>query len=100
METNVFERSVWIYVGLNVEREITTVAQAYAFLHDWPVQQRGVAHSLATKACKAALLGEIEAETARDAFSAFARRAGILAPELDVVIAAHALSRSGNRPGA
>ncbi len=50
------------------------------------------------KACKAALLGEIEAETARDAFSAFARRAGILAPEVDAVIAAHALNRSGNRP--
>lgn len=100
METNVFERSVWIYVGLNAEREITTVSQAYRFLDDWPMNRRGVAHSLAVKACKAALLGEIEAETARDAFSAFARRAGILAPEVDAVIAAHALNRSGNRPGA
>ncbi len=42
METNVFERSVWIYVGLNAEREITTVSQAYRFLDDWPMNRRAL----------------------------------------------------------
>jgi CheY-like chemotaxis protein len=41
------------------------VERAYALLNDWPVWRRNSAHAVALNACKAALAGEIDAETAR-----------------------------------
>jgi hypothetical protein len=49
---------------------------------------RNAAHIMALKACKAALSGEVEAETARGTFEAFARKHDLLAPEMDDFIAA------------
>lgn len=88
MMHDVFEEPVRIYIGLNFRKEVRRVAEAYAFLNDWPPEQRSAAHATALKACRAALTGEIDAETARGTFSAFARRVGILAPELDDIVAA------------
>jgi Protein of unknown function (DUF982). len=57
---------------------------AYRHLCEWPVSLRDSAHSLAMKACGAALRGEIEAETARGLFTAFANKHDLLAPEVTV----------------
>ncbi|MDH6298251.1 hypothetical protein M2315_004741 [Agrobacterium fabrum] len=48
---------------------------------------RDTAYSVALKACGAALRGEIEAETARGLFAAFAEKHDLLAPETDIITA-------------
>lgn len=54
--------------------KIKIVQEAYALLEDWPQSRRDAAHAFALTACRAALSGEIEAETARGLFVAFARK--------------------------
>jgi hypothetical protein len=88
MEHNVFNEPVTIVVGLGFPTKIDTVKEAYAVLNEWPPSKRNPAHAVALMACKAALLGEIEAETARGTFVAFAKRHDLLAPEIDGSIAA------------
>ena len=95
MKHDLFEEPVRIYVGLNFRKEVESVAEAYAFLNDWPPDQRNSDHTTALRACRAALLGEIDPETARGTFRAFARRAGILAPEADDIVAAGVVRRFG-----
>ena len=56
-------------------------------LVEWPAALRDNAHSVALKACGAALRGEIEAETARGLFAAFAEKHDLLAPETNVLVA-------------
>jgi hypothetical protein len=51
------------------------------------------AHSMALKACSAALRGDIEAETAHGFFAAFAEKHDLLAPQHTSVIA-----NRGRRP--
>ncbi|UXN59057.1 DUF982 domain-containing protein [Phyllobacterium zundukense] len=81
MECNVFEEPVSLFVGLGLPVQVRTVAEAYALLGEWPLSKTDPAHTLAIKACKAALSGEIEAQTARGLFVAFAHRHDLLAPE-------------------
>lgn len=71
-----FDKPIFVLVGLGIPRRIDTVFDAYRFLLDWPgnsPQQRA-----ALRACKAAFAGEIDAETARGVFVAFAQRKDIL----------------------
>lgn len=70
-----FDEPVYLTVGIGVPAEINSVERAYALLNDWPVWRRNAAHEMALNACKAALAGEIDAETARATLAAFARRA-------------------------
>ena len=72
MKPDMFRQPVSILVGLG-----------YRHLVEWPASQRDGAHSIALKACSAALRGEIEAETARGLFTAFAEKHDLLAPEID-----------------
>ncbi|MEI5632022.1 DUF982 domain-containing protein [Ensifer sp. CCNWLY38] len=54
---------------------------------------------MALNACRAALAGEIDVETARGTFVAFARRANLLAPDTDAIVAgggAGAGAQAGN----
>jgi len=69
-----FDEPVYLTVGIGVPTEINNVERAYALLNDWPVWLRNSAHEVALNACKAALAGEIDAETARVTLAAFARR--------------------------
>ena len=69
-----FDEPVYLLVGIGVPAEINTVEHAYALLNDWPVWRRNSAYSIALNACKAALAGEIDADTARTMLAAFARR--------------------------
>ena len=74
-----FETPVPIIVGLGHPASVDGVMTAYAVLDNWPVWRRDRLHSLAIKACRAALAHEVEPETARTAFLAFAHRHDILA---------------------
>ncbi|AZO08723.1 MULTISPECIES: DUF982 domain-containing protein [unclassified Mesorhizobium] len=71
-----FETPIRVWVGLGFPRQLNTVVDAYQFAIDWcgnsPEQKAAI------RACKAALVGDIDAETARGVFVAFARRKDIL----------------------
>lgn len=88
MQYDRFETAVTILVGMGFPAKIETVHEAYALLEDWPHSRRDITHSVALKACRAALFGEIEAETARGLFVAFARKHDLLAPEPQGIVAA------------
>ena len=71
-----FEKPVRVWVGLGFPRQLNTVVDAYQMLLDWngnsPEQRAAI------RACKAALAGEVDAETARGVVIAFARKKDIL----------------------
>jgi hypothetical protein len=77
-----FEEPVKVLVGLGFPARIESAMEAYALLADWPPASRNGAYTVALSACKAAINGEIDAETARATFVAFARRNDILASDL------------------
>jgi len=87
MKPDMFRRPVTILVGLGFPAEVRSVMDAYRHLAEWPASLRYTAHSIALKACRAALRGEIEAETARGLFAAFAEKHDLLAPDTDVIAA-------------
>jgi hypothetical protein len=75
-----FERPVSIFVGLGFPSSIDCVEDAYRILNDWD-GRRGPAHAAALNACRAALNREIEADTVRGIFEAFAKAHGIVVPD-------------------
>jgi hypothetical protein len=79
MDTKVFERPVSVYVGLGCVRTVASVMDAYMMLNDWTSTRKCHAHEMALKACKAALKGDVDAETVRSLFVAFALRHHCLA---------------------
>ncbi len=81
MNARRFIQPVTVLVGLGHPYEVNGVMDAYQLLSDWPGGSNP-AQAAALNACRAALAGEIEVETARDIFEAFARRSGILIPEV------------------
>jgi hypothetical protein len=85
MKPDMFREPVNILVGLGFPAEVHTVMDAYRHLAEWPASLRDAAHSMALKACSAALRGEIEAETARGFFAAFAEKHDLLAPATEVI---------------
>ncbi|RWM92789.1 MAG: DUF982 domain-containing protein [Mesorhizobium sp.] len=74
-----FEKPIRVWVGLGFPRQLNTVVDAYQFVADW--RGNSPEQKAAMRACKAALAGEIDAETARGVFVAFARRKDILIEE-------------------
>ena len=78
-----FEKPVLVLVGLGFPRRIDTVVDAYRFAQEWcgnsPEQRAAI------RACKAALAGEIDAETARGIFTAFARKKDILVEDAAIL---------------
>ncbi|MDL2409618.1 DUF982 domain-containing protein [Rhizobium calliandrae] len=88
MERDCFRHPVTILMGLGFPAEIQGVREAYAWLNEWPPSKRNPTHAIALNACRAALAGEIDVETARGTFVAFARRANLLAPDSEAVVAA------------
>jgi len=71
-----FEKPLRVWVGLGFPRQLNTVVDAYQFATDWcgnsPEQKAAI------RACRAALVGDVDAETARGVFAAFARKKDIL----------------------
>jgi hypothetical protein len=89
MKPNMFRQLVFILVGLGHPAKVRSVMDAYRHLCEWPASLRDPAHSVALKACVAALRGEIEAETARGLFAAFAEKHDLFAPETSVIASSH-----------
>ncbi len=58
--------------------EIDSVAEAMAFLREWPVSRRGPVYRCALNCCAAAMAAQMTAEEARRSFSGFARITGLL----------------------
>jgi hypothetical protein len=87
MKPDVFRKPVSILVGLGFPAEVRSVMDAYRHLAESPASLRDAAHAVALKACSAALRGEIEAETARGLFAAFAEKHDLLAPDASVIAA-------------
>ncbi|AUX78586.1 DUF982 domain-containing protein [Sinorhizobium fredii] len=102
MEHHRFRHPVPIFVGLGFPAEIHGVSEAYAWLNEWPPSKRNPAHAIALNACKAAIAGEIDAEVARTALVACARRANLLAPDAGTIVGANrpTQSTSFHRPAA
>jgi hypothetical protein len=73
-----FEEPVTVLVGLGFPRSIRSVVEAYQLLSDTPMSANKAASKVAMQACKAAIEGKIDAETAKSAFVAFARRSAML----------------------
>jgi hypothetical protein len=75
MLAKLFEKPIRVWVGMGFPRQLNTVVDAYQFAADWcgnsPEQKAAI------RACKAALAGDIDAETARGVF-ALARKKDIL----------------------
>lgn len=83
-----FEQPIETIVGLGFVRPIKTLEDGFAFLTEWRGLSRAErAHAVAIRAVKAAMAGEIEAETARTFIEAFARQVGVLLPGTGGVIA-------------
>lgn len=76
MLSQLFEKPVRVWVGLGFPRQLNTVVDAYQFVTQWcgnsPEQRAAI------RACRAALAGEIDAETARGILVQFAKRKDIL----------------------
>jgi hypothetical protein len=87
MKPDMFREPICILVGLGFPAEVHSATDAYRHLCEWPMRLRDNAHAVALKACGAALRGEIEAETARGLFVAFAERHDLLAPETGAIAA-------------
>ncbi len=87
MKPDMFRQPVSILVGLGFPAEVRGLIDAYRHLVEWPQSLRDTSHSVALKACSAALRGEIEAETARGLFAAFAEKHDLLMPEANVIAA-------------
>ena len=90
MKPDMFRKPVIILVGLGFPAEVRTVMDAYRHLVECSSSYRDTAHSVALKACQAALRGEIEAETARGLFIAFAEKHELLAPPTSAFVASRA----------
>ncbi|MCR5857169.1 DUF982 domain-containing protein [Mesorhizobium sp. J428] len=92
-----FERPLTMFVGLGFPRHIDNATDALQALDELAPLEHGPAHDVAVRACRAALLGEIEPETARGIVEAYARARGVL---IDDLPAHHAMAASNDRVGA
>ena len=81
MSIRLFETPVTIFVGLGYPRQVAGTTEAYKILMEWH-GKRGPAHEAAINACRAAMTGDIDVETARGIFEAFARARGVLVPAI------------------
>jgi hypothetical protein len=84
-----FERPLIMFVGLGFPRHIDNATDALQALDELAPLEHGAAHNMAVRACRAALLGDVEPETARGIVEAYARTRGVLADEL---LAPHAIA--------
>jgi Protein of unknown function (DUF982) len=88
MKPDMFEKPVTILTGLGIPTPVRSVMHAYRLLQEWPSLCHDPSHAIAVKACRAAISGDIAAETARSVFIAFAEKHDLLAPEVSLAAAA------------
>ena len=71
-----FEKPVRVWVGLGFPRQLNTVVDAYQFVSEY--HGNSLEQKAAINACRAALTGDVDAETARGILVAFARKKDLL----------------------
>ncbi len=76
-----FERPLVLFVGLGFPHQLDSAEEAFQLLCELPAREHGPAHSAALRACRAAMEGRIDPETARGIVAAYARARGMLAEE-------------------
>jgi len=83
--TSNFSSPVTILVGLGFPAEVSSVTDAYRILMDWPTSRSDIAHKMALNACRGAFSGDVDTETVRSLFTAFADKHKMLAPTFDLI---------------
>ena len=73
-----FERPIVLFVGLGFPRQVNNPLEAVQVLEEMPARYNVPAHAAAIKACRAAIAGEIEPDTARGSVEAYAKARGML----------------------
>ena len=96
--TLVFEEAVTIAAGVGVPSKIRGVTEAYTFLDTFPISKRDEAHRMAMLACKAAFTGDVDAETVRGTFEAFAKRRHLLLPDLPAHVLDKKFEKRSRKP--
>jgi len=86
-----FEKAVCVWVGLGFPRQLNTVIDAYQFVSE--CCGNSLEQKAAIYACKAALAGDVHAETARGVLVALARKKDILVEDEMMPVA-----KAGSRP--
>lgn len=71
---------------MRVGEGVTAVAPHTSGFGEWPASLTDTTHSVALTARKAALCGEIEADTARGLFTTFAEKQDLMAPKTSAAI--------------
>jgi hypothetical protein len=99
MDYHAFEKPVPVIVGIGFVKQIRSVMDAYTFLNEWSPSHHKAAHTVALKLCKAAISGQVDAETVRRVFVECAacnhllapsvEEAGVFKPEGEVMVAVH-----------
>ncbi len=92
-----FERPLIMFVGLGFPRRLNSAIDALQVLDELPERYRGPAYSTAVRACRAAIAGEVEAETARGIVESYARAKSML---VDEMLAPHAIAARDDLIGA
>jgi hypothetical protein len=76
-----FERPLVLFVGLGFPHQLNDAGEAFQLLSELPPRDHGAAHAAALAACRAAMQGSVDPETARGIVAAYARARGMLANE-------------------
>ncbi|NGO56128.1 DUF982 domain-containing protein [Allomesorhizobium camelthorni] len=95
MNLTAFSSPVFVKHGSYLVQEIVDLAGAIDFLEERPEDRRNLIHETALRACTQAHDGLKPLGVARDAFVAFAKRAGIL-EDPEAVMPWIAASKSGS----
>ncbi|SFP05173.1 Protein of unknown function [Mesorhizobium sp. NFR06] len=77
MESDAFKRPVFVGEDGYIQK-IDCVMDAIEFLEEWPVERRGLLHAAACEACYSAYDGRKPVEAAHKAFTAWARKIGVI----------------------
>lgn len=80
MKVRSFSHPVNVFVGLGFPYEISSLVEACQVLDDWTGSRTSI-HAATSAACRSALIGKTDVESARIAFEAFAQAQGILASD-------------------
>jgi len=80
MKVRSFSHPIHVFVGLGFPYEISSVMEACQVLDEWSGSRTSI-YAATSAACRSALVGKTDVESARAAFEAFAQAQGILASD-------------------
>jgi len=80
MKVRSFSHPIHVFIGLGFPYEISSVMEACQVLDEWSGSRTSI-YAATSAACRSALVGKTDVESARAAFEAFAQAQGILASD-------------------